>query len=58
MELKMINRYKDNIQQYNEIIDYIKNHPNMSEDLREEILNLIQKFKVLISCIEKKKYII
>ena len=51
----MINRYKDNIQKYNKIIDYINNHPNMSEDLRKEVLNLIQKFKIMISCMGEEQ---
>ena len=51
----MISKYKDNMQKYNEIIDYINSHPNMPEDLRKEILNLIQKFKVMIFCAGEKE---
>ena len=51
----MIEGYKDNKKKYEEIIDYIENHPNMPEELRKEILNLIRKFKIMISCMGEEQ---
>ena len=47
----MINTYKDNQQRYEAIIDYIKGY-DVPEKLKEELLDLIRKFKIMISCME------
>ena len=51
----MIGRYKDNQQKYQEILDYIENHSNMSEELKNDILNTIRRYKTLIFCLDEQE---
>ena len=51
----MIGRYKDNQQKYEELLDYIENHSNMSEELKNDILNTIKRYKTLVFCLEQQE---
>ena len=44
----MIERYKDNKQKYEEIIDYIKNNSDISNDLKKDISEVVEKYRALI----------
>ena len=51
----MIDRYNDNQQKYKEILDYIENYSNKSEELKNDILNTIKRYKTLVFCLDQKE---
>ena len=48
----MISRYEQNKQKYQSLVEYTKNQPNIEEDIKKEILKVMEKYKMAIGWME------
>ena len=53
----MIQRYKENQQKYEAIVDYIENHSNITENLKKDILYVVEKYRSIVFVSEKQEII-
>ena len=51
----MISGYKTNKQKYENSIQYVNNHSNMSEDLKKDVVAIMQKYRISIFCMEEQE---
>ena len=51
----MINRYEQNKQKYQNLVEYTINNPNIAEDIKKEICNVMEKYRLAIGWIEAQE---
>ena len=48
-------RYEQNKQKYQNLVDYTINQPKLEEDMKKEILKLMEKYRLAIAWMEVKE---
>jgi len=51
----MISEYSKNKQKYEKAIEYVNSHPNISEDIKKEIVQKMEKYRISIYCMEEQE---
>ena len=51
----MISRYEKNQRQYADVLEYVNSSMNISEDIKKDMLETIEKYRICISCMEMEE---